>query len=101
MILIFDVRSGDIKHTDKFISFSDKEKEKRFFNSIKSGFGENDNPQFLIDLRDETGDILDTVGATELQFKALMGTEPKSQEEYSEFDAQIWTNAKKRITKTG
>jgi hypothetical protein len=46
--------------------------------------------RFVVDWKDENGDILETFGLTEDGFRALVGEEPLTAEEYDEADARHW-----------
>jgi len=50
--------------------------------------------EFLIDLHNANGDLLDTICTNAIGFEVLIGDPPKSVEEYDAHDADYWQRAR-------
>ena len=86
---IIDCRIGGRK-TGAGASFSTWKKARDSFAAIKKLEVPSDRAEFLIDLRDDSGVLVDTVLLDSAGFKHVTGEEPKSPEEYDRIDQSYW-----------
>lgn len=56
----------------------------------------SDRAEFLLDLHNPNGDLLDTICTDARGFKALTGEAPWSVEEYDAYDAKHWRQARQQ-----
>lgn len=53
-----------------------------------------DTAPFFLDLKEDNGDIVETIGLSAEGYEALLGEKPLSDKEYVELDATFWQNVK-------
>jgi len=57
-----------------------------------------DHAEFLFDLREDSGDILDTAGLMAHAFETITGEKALSEAEYKELDRVFWVSAEVRAS---
>lgn len=86
---IIDLATGDARKTGKGAVFvGEAECDFRIRNLRENDAGKD--ARFLVDIHDERGDILETLGLDEAGFEALTGEAPLSPEKYAEYDNAYW-----------
>lgn len=64
------------------------------FESARSRGGSIKTAPFILDLREENGDIIDTIGISAETYSHITGEPVLSAEEYKEIDTKYWQAAK-------
>jgi hypothetical protein len=89
---IIDCRGRGAK-TDKGAAFSSEYYARKSFDSFRSLDVPGERAEFLLDLHDGAGDLVDTIRLDSSGFKMVTGESPKVATEYERIDREYWSAA--------
>ena len=89
---IIDVRSGDARKTGVGAIFETDEVTLAAFNSAKRLEVPRERADFLIDYRDDQGDIVDTIPITADGYRQVVGEEPRVPAYNEAYDRAYWAS---------
>lgn len=69
----------------------------KLFNNARKFSSPIETCDFLLDLKKDDGDIIDTIGISKEVFRKISGTEPLSDEEYVELDTNFWQGIRRML----
>lgn len=89
--------NGDGFKTGISVVMNTDKETKRSFLSYKSLEIDVEKAQYILDLRDDEGSILDSVSITGEAYASITGEPVLTTEEYIELDAAFWGGAEKML----
>lgn len=87
---IIDVRPGDGRKTGKGAEFETEADARVAFERFRVLGVKPRRVQFLLDLHNSNGDLLDTIRIDAAGFEAVTGAVPRSVEHYQRVDRAYW-----------
>ena len=81
------------RRTNVGAEFETKYQTKRAFESLRNSKVEIDKADFICDLYEENGDLIDSIGINAVTFNAITGEPVLSEAEYISIDEKYWEQA--------